>query len=114
MSIDYSKMAFPKPAKRKKAAVRRTRDGREVLNTKTAAGKREYKARLVHAWTEQKGRCYLCGKPITLEAATPEHVNPKGHGGGSHDDRQSNIKAACWPCNRDKGSKRLPCLKQAI
>jgi len=42
-------------------------------------------------------RCRYCGK----WANTVDHVVPRARGGT---DQPSNLVAACWPCNRDKGA----------
>ena len=57
---------------------------------------------------EQLGRCALCGEPFTsLVGIVPDHIKPKGLGGGRADDRSDNIQAAHnFPCNAEKGSKR--------
>ncbi len=109
MSIDYSGFAFPKLPKKKREPIKTLGDGRQKLNLKTAAGKREYKARLALAWTKQKGRCALCGLPVALEEATNDHRVPRGLGGGSRDDRIENLQAAHLLCNSAKGSKRIAC-----
>lgn len=43
--------------------------------------------------------CWLCGRLLTLETATIDHVIPKSDGGGNDDD---NLRCACWRCNHRK------------
>jgi 5-methylcytosine-specific restriction endonuclease McrA len=43
-------------------------------------------------------RCWLCGEPW----AEVDHVIPVKHGGTNW---PSNLRPACWTCNRSKGSK---------
>jgi hypothetical protein len=59
---------------------------------------------------EQDGICALCHKPFeTLIGIVPDHIKPKGMNGARADDRPDNIQAAHnYPCNFEKGSKRLP------
>lgn len=48
--------------------------------------------------------CYLCGKSLTNETATIDHVIPLAKGGFHC---LSNAKIACLPCNQKKGNKDL-------
>lgn len=59
---------------------------------------------LVRRISEQGGKCYWCGLPFTKVKRKPtiEHVIPRTKG-GIHDD--SNIVAACSPCNLSKNAK---------
>jgi hypothetical protein len=66
----------------------------------------------------QRGRCYLCGKPLSLSAqptngaadpkrTTEEHIRPKKNGGR---DQSWNIALAHTRCNHEKGSRHPhPC-----
>jgi 5-methylcytosine-specific restriction endonuclease McrA len=102
------KKAVPaKPKKRKKhVGVKVLRDGREVCNLKTEAGRREYAIRRAAAWAMRFGFCAICEKPVPLEEATVDHILPRGMGGGKRDDRLGNLQPAHWKCNVQKGSRR--------
>lgn len=60
---------------------------------------------------EQKGRCCYCECRMTLEpflmnSCTLEHIVPEP-AGCAKNDADSNLKAACFACNANKGSKRV-------
>jgi HNH endonuclease len=48
--------------------------------------------------------CGFCGRPVTLESATVDHLRPLAEGGA---DDESNWEIACQRCNSDKGRKSL-------
>jgi hypothetical protein len=112
--------AFPKPSqvKKKPEAVKVFRDGREVCNQLTRAGRDEYERRKRVMWERQGKRCCLeglvdgCPGKLNWEDAAFEHEAGRGHGGGKRDDRiEINGKptngVAHWTCNGKKGSKRM-------
>jgi 5-methylcytosine-specific restriction endonuclease McrA len=84
----------------------------------TRRSKREL---LLHLVAEQGGLCAYCDVPLvtigrnprmaTLEHATLEHVVPVAAGGTSD---EPNIVAACWQCNRLKGSLTLDQLRKLV
>lgn len=80
------------------------RDGRIVLST---AGWVTLKGWM---WFTLKGifgvvYCHICGFPVwRYEDFEPDHVIPRGLGGGTRDDRF--LKPSHRWCNRDKGSRR--------
>jgi hypothetical protein len=100
-------------------AVRVFRDGREVCNTRIAAGKAIYEGRKMAMWERQGRRCCLyrhirsCPGRLEWNEATFDHEVPRGHGGGSRDDRivlpdgKWQNGAAHWRCNSLKGSRRI-------
>ena len=104
--------AFPKPRVRHSVAVRVYRDGREVCNLQTKAGRSEYRFRIEQMLLRKKHLCCLCHKPLRLEEATFEHQDGRGMGGGHRDDRIEvdgkpiNGAAHGW-CNSAKGSRRM-------
>lgn len=53
------------------------------------------------ALVKQRGRCHYCKCPITRETATADHKWPRTRGGFIS---QTNIVAACEPCNLAKGT----------
>ena len=111
-------------------------DGREVCDTKTAAGKREYDSRIDKMVIRQGHRC-RCGKSLCVKSPTGNGVSwyvpgelptfghdiPRGHGGARRDDRielpdgKWINHAECFECNSSKGSRRShevvkPCPKK--
>ena len=76
--------------------------------------KRNYKARRRQAtgsFTTQQWlakcefwgwRCYLCGTPLTISTAEPEHRKPLSRGGSNW---IANIAPACHSCNASKNNK---------
>lgn len=112
--IDYGDLAFPKPGdiKDPAPAVRVYEGGRECCNMMTAAGKREYRRRTLEMRERQDNRCCLCHQWMSVQDATFEHQDGRGHGGGHRDDRivkdgrWINGAAHGW-CNSLKGSKRM-------
>lgn len=63
------------------------------------------------ARAKQKGKCAYCLEPITVKRTTADHVNPRSKGGTT---KQENIKAACAPCNKAKGSKSETAFKRML
>jgi len=120
------KPMFPKPGQIKKQpeAVKVLKDGREICNMNTTAGRKEYFRRIRVMWERQDKVCCLYGKVegcpgrLSIVDATFEHQDGRGHGGGHHDDRiekpdpvTGEIKpyngAAHNLCNMRKGSVRM-------
>ena len=65
---------------------------------------------LTHVYDRSSGYCHLCGKKLALSnyarvgfrgAWEVEHSHARARGGS---DRLSNLYAACFKCNRDKGT----------
>ena len=89
-------------------------DGREVIQTKTLAGRVLMEERRWTAWDESRGICCLCGGLVPMWLASLEHKTSKGSGGSKHDDRQSNLGISHLAGNIAKGStsyeqyRRLP------
>jgi hypothetical protein len=115
--------AFPKPGQVKKApeAVRVMKDGREVCNLTTKAGRDEYARRKRVMWERQGKKCSIQGpkctgiKHLSISEATFEHDEGRGHGGGHRDDRievdgKPLNSVACPWCNSMKGSIRKSIL----
>lgn len=83
-----------------------------------AAGRGKLRNRnkaLAKLFEEQKGRCYLCGRPMTPaldqpNTATIDHVEPlsrsarRAHGIWKNPNRRENKRAACLDCNQGKGA----------
>lgn len=99
-------------------AVRILRDGREICNLLTKAGRDEYARRVRAMWERQGRRCCLegwvkdCPGYLKISAAVFEHQDGRGMMGGKRDDRiEKNGKpyngaAHAW-CNSKKGSVRM-------
>lgn len=51
-----------------------------------------------------KGHCAYCGRPITLEEMTADHVVPKAAGGSN---KISNLLPCCRECNSSKANSSL-------
>lgn len=62
-----------------------------------------------YRYMEQRGKCFWCGKPIKLEAATLEHIQAKSCGGP---DTLHNLVVACRPCNEQRGRRLHTALTQ--
>lgn len=46
--------------------------------------------------------CWWCKKPLTLQAATIDHMKPKSEGGS---DLLKNLRLACHPCNTERNQR---------
>ena len=56
---------------------------------------------------EQNNCCGICGREFyDMSEVVPDHIQPKGSGGGRRDDHPRNIQAAHADCNIKKGSRR--------
>ena len=116
--------ANPKPSLIKVApvAVRTLRDGKEQVNQLTKEGRDEYVRRKRVMWERQGRQCCLhghiasCSGDLHWSDAVFAHEIPKGHGGGSHDDRIEIIVkkkllrqngVAHSRCNYLQGSRRI-------
>lgn len=94
------------------------RDGREICNLLTKAGRDEYDRRKRAMWERQGRHCCLDGRiegclgRLRLAEAVFEHQNGRGMNGGHRDDRivkdgkPYNGVAHAW-CNNLKGSKKI-------
>lgn len=49
-----------------------------------------------------KGKCWLCGLPVTFAGMTLDHVIPKSKGGTF---AVANLRAAHQPCNQRRGNQ---------
>jgi hypothetical protein len=113
-----------KPKKEPQPAVRILKDGREICNHLTKAGRDEYHRRLREMWDRQKRICCLlghvegCPGRLHLPDLVFEHQDGRGSGGGHRDDRiekpdpkTGEMKpyngAAHAYCNLKKGSLRI-------
>jgi hypothetical protein len=123
--------AFPKPgiARKPVEPVRTYRDGREIIQTSTRAGRELYKLRTRIMWERQGRLCGLqiskkCMKKLPLKLAFFDHSDGRGLGGssggaGKRDDRilidgKPVNCAACFYCNAEKGSRRLVLFREPV
>lgn len=104
--VEYMQTFLHPKKKEPKPAVKVMKDGREICNLLTKAGMDEYLRRKRVAWEEQKHICAICHLRLNWSDTTVDHKLPRGMGGGSRDDRQSNIAAVHGVCNCKKGSRR--------
>ena len=70
--------------------------GREVPFT--LAQYREWLADMMQ--TTRGIRCAYCGRPLPIQAVSPDHIQPVKRGGGLN---LENLAASCQDCNRAKG-----------
>lgn len=70
----------------------------KIASKKQISLKRQYGSALYH---QANGRCQLCGRRITFEDSTVDHIIPKAMGGTND---ISNLQLSCYPCNQLKGS----------
>ena len=66
-----------------------------------------------NVWQRDLGRCQYCGKQISIQELTLDHVKPVGKGGTTC---WRNIVSSCKQCNQDKGCRTpkeaaMPLLK---
>ena len=62
-------------------------------------------------YKQYDGRCQLCGKKLTLDNMTLDHIVPLNLGGA---DRLENIQIACFACNQFKSNIRPEDFEQKI
>lgn len=57
-----------------------------------------------NVWKRDKGICQYCGKKVSIQEFTVDHIVPKKYGGKGE---WTNIVTACFHCNNLKDSKNL-------
>jgi hypothetical protein len=106
------------PKKPPKPAVKVMKDGREICDLLTKAGRDEYESRKTEMHTRQKAVCCLygicptCPGKLRRVEAMFEHEDGRGAGGGHRDDRieidSKWVNGVAHPeCNSWKGSRRI-------
>lgn len=86
-------LEYQKPKKKVAPAVKVLKDGREICNVLTKAGRDEYIRRLRVMWERQGRRCCLeknvgsCPGYLKISDAVFEHQDGRGHDAGHRDDR---------------------------
>lgn len=99
--------AVPKQIRRFRSAVRRIDDSSHPRGYRELRSPAEMRRLLARKIVEQNQRCGICGRPFTdCREIVPDHIRPKGMGGGQRDDHPDNIQAAHRACNLKKGSTR--------
>lgn len=94
MSIDYSKFAFPKPAK----IVKKKRQPIKG-NKHSQTRKYEIPAKVkVKVWERDNHKCIFCGKYLEWTKANAHYI-PRGLGGLGIEE---NIFTACDDCHREQ------------
>ena len=106
------------PKKPPKPAVKVMKDGREICDQLTKAGRDEYRGRTKTMWNRQGGRCGLMISPQCKQRGGRWAFNEVqfGHevsrGGGKQDDRievdgKPRNRALCAWCNGLQGSRPM-------
>lgn len=119
--------SFPKPSQSRQVpkflcedGVFRYPNGREVCKLEIKNGRDEYFRRKRAMWERQSKKCGLsiapqckaAGGKLNWADAQFGHQAPRGHGGGSRDDRieidgKPHNYALCVWCNSLQGSRRI-------
>lgn len=68
----------------------------------SAKDRRRMKAKRAALYVAQGGKCAYCGKPISKNKATLDHVVPWALGGRN---ASENLRVACHKCNQAKADK---------
>lgn len=114
---NYRYQRKPKPASSLRydvimdGAVRVYPDSRQVCQD-NVAGRREYTKRVAEMVQRQNFKCCLCKETLTLSQATFEHLDLRGLGGATREDRIQDEDgnwlngASHFECNSEKGSRR--------
>ena len=55
-------------------------------------------------YARDRGCCQYCGKPLSYDKSTVDHIIPRSRGGN---DNWENIVLSCAPCNYKKGNRLL-------
>ncbi len=61
-------------------------------------------------WGKCPNHCWYCGRSITIDSGTIDHLVPVAQGGQTV---ESNCILACKPCNNAKGAHSLAWYRQA-
>jgi 5-methylcytosine-specific restriction endonuclease McrA len=62
------------------------------------------KRKRLYIYERDNYTCKLCGRKLTYETATLDHVIPRSKGGSG---AINNLVTACAPCNREKDDKMM-------
>lgn len=107
MSIDYSKFAFPKPAKKEKKNKQPIKGKKHKQTKKTEISK----TTKYQVWERDKRQCILCGRPVSYEYACCHYIKRSAGGLGV----PQNIFTACESCHgeQDNGKRAKELTKMA-
>jgi len=90
------------------APVRRIEDPHHPRGYREIRSPAELRKILNRKIVEQDTKCGICRRRFTdYDEIVPDHIQPKGLGGGRRDDHPDNIQAVHRRCNLKKGSKHL-------
>lgn len=89
------------------APVRRIVDPHHPRGYRELRSPSEMRKLLNRKIVSQNMKCAICKREFTdCEKIVPDHIEPRGLGGGKRDDHADNIQAVHRRCNFRKGSKR--------
>jgi len=94
--------------------VRKIKDEHSPTGWRWKLSKAEKQKVILWQLNQNGCTCGICHGPITdMNDVVPDHIQPKGMGGGFADDGEngSNLQPAHSKCNLEKGSKRIPKLE---
>jgi 5-methylcytosine-specific restriction endonuclease McrA len=77
-----------------KQSPKRTKDGREILT------KAQWRTRLDEVYRRDDGVCQICLGEIGREPWDVDHLEGRGLGGGTRDDRMENLQLTHAKCHR--------------
>jgi len=83
-----------------------TRDNRLIIDLSKRQGREMRDTITAKAWSRAEGICGICGHYVCLLDAVGDHIKPRGMGGATRDDSETNIQAVHPECNSLKGSQR--------
>lgn len=87
--------------------LRRIEDSQHPRGYRELRSPAEMRKLLQRKILEQNMQCGICDREFTdCDDIVPDHIKPRGLGGGKRDDHSDNIQAAHRQCNLRKGSKR--------
>ncbi len=72
------------------------------LGAKVGMFRRGVKFNRNNVYLRDKGRCQYCGKRVSREDFTYDHIVPRRHGGET---KWKNIVVSCIPCNQRKAAR---------
>ena len=90
--------------------VRRIEDPHHPRGYRELRSPAEMKRLLNRKIVSQNGKCGICKRSFSdYSEIVPDHIHPRGLGGGKRDDHPDNIQAVHRSCNFNKGSRRRTC-----
>jgi len=97
------------PNGEKKPPVRQVLDPHHPRGYREIVNAAELQRRLIAKVKAQRGLCGICWMPLPddLSRIDPDHIQPRGLGGATHDSHPDNLQAVHHRCNMQKGSKHM-------